>query len=137
MKEAFERFKSAVLIDGMEYSEGVLRGLDALNELETTVQSEIGRLTAERDALMADADIVSYGIEMNRFKTIRVERVRQSDGSPLWAVRLDGECLNTSGEWEFEPMPSGRDGGFLTRCRFPDARAAILAARSKGKEGSE
>jgi hypothetical protein len=59
---------------------------------------------------------------------IRIARARQMDGSVKWAVRNRGACLNKSGEWEYEPMPSSRDEAFLARCRFDsvaDATAAL------------
>ena len=64
---------------------------------------------------------------------IKVQRTRQIEGPALWKV-VDGKgnCLNKSGEWEWEPMPSSRDDEFLSRCRFPTADAAINAARGIG-----
>ena len=61
---------------------------------------------------------------------LRIERCLQRDGSFKWAVRLRGDVLNKQGEWEFEPRHSGRDDGFIERCRFDSARAAIDAALS-------
>jgi len=64
---------------------------------------------------------------------IKVQRTRQIEGPALWKV-VDGKgnCLNKSGEWEWEPMPSSRDDEFLSRCRFPTAAAAIDAVRGIG-----
>ncbi len=64
---------------------------------------------------------------------IKVQRTRQIEGPALWKV-VDGKgnCLNKSGEWEWEPMPSSRDDEFLSRCRFPTADAAINAVRGIG-----
>lgn len=58
----------------------------------------------------------------------KIQRTRQLDGSTLWKVSRSGECLNKSGEWEWEPMPSGRDDEFLARCRFASAQEAIDSA---------
>lgn len=69
---------------------------------------------------------------------IRVQRTRQIEGPALWKV-VDGRgnCLNKSGEWEWEPMPSSRDAEFLSRCRFPTADAAIERAHGiTPKEGT-
>lgn len=41
-------------------------------------------------------------------------------GAGLWAVVADGcGVLNADGDIEHEPSPSHRDGGFLSRTRFP------------------
>lgn len=40
---------------------------------------------------------------------ITICEARQMDGTLRYAVRQAGACLNKSGEWEFEPMPSSRD----------------------------
>ena len=40
-----------------------------------------------------------------------------------WAVRWMGECLNSDGEWEYEPIPSSREDDFFARCRFPEQEA--------------
>lgn len=60
---------------------------------------------------------------------IMIDRCRQMDGSIKYAVRQSGACLNRSGEWEYEPIPSSRDDEFLARCRFDtweDAAKAIV-----------
>lgn len=54
----------------------------------------------------------------------KIEAARQRDGSTKWAVRRQGEVLGRDGVWEWEPMPSGRDGGFLGRCRFDTPQEA-------------
>jgi hypothetical protein len=54
----------------------------------------------------------------------RIEACKQLDGSIKWAVRKGCGCLNTEGQEEYEPMPSGRDDEFLSRCRFPSAEIA-------------
>lgn len=59
---------------------------------------------------------------------IRVERVQQLDGPPLWAVRQGSFALATDGRWEKEPLPSSRSAAFLQRCRFPTLSAAWDAA---------
>jgi hypothetical protein len=65
-----------------------------------------------------------------------IEQVRQSGGGVLWAVRRNGNCLNKAGEFEWEPMPSHRDDGFLARCRFETAEVAIAAAQAAIKAGA-
>lgn len=51
-------------------------------------------------------------------------------GRGLHGVYWMGRCLSRSGEWDWEPMPSGREGGWLAEHRFalPDALAAARAA---------
>lgn len=45
-----------------------------------------------------------------------------------WAIRRGGgECLANDGEWEIEPMPSGRDEEFMERCRFDTIEEAMCA----------
>lgn len=69
---------------------------------------------------------------------IRIERARQMSGPDLWAVRYRGDVLNKQGEWEWEPMPSGRDEDFLARARFATSDEAIAAAirAREGKGGA-
>ena len=35
-----------------------------------------------------------------------------------YCVRSGHNCLNTKGEWEYEPQPSSRNDAFYKRCRF-------------------
>jgi hypothetical protein len=51
-------------------------------------------------------------------------------GENAWAVKGMFEVLNSSGEWEREPSPSGRDDDFLARCRFTEEEALRLAAEA-------
>ena len=46
-----------------------------------------------------------------------------------WAVRRLSCCLNRSGEWEREPIPSSRDDAFYRRCRFDSFDEAAEAAK--------
>lgn len=54
----------------------------------------------------------------------KLERCRQRDGSYRWAIRRYGDCMNSDGEWEYEPQPSSRDDSFMDRCRFNSAEDA-------------
>lgn len=47
------------------------------------------------------------------------------DGSDHWAIVEHGCCLNKSGEWELEPIPSSRDDAFYARCRWHRAQEAL------------
>lgn len=52
-----------------------------------------------------------------------------------YAVRNGlGRCLNKSGEWELEPMPSSRDDAFYERCRFDSFAAAEAAMAGEGED---
>ena len=56
---------------------------------------------------------------------VRLECVKQMDGSDMWAIREKGCCLNKQGEWEIEPIPSSRTSAFYKRCRWNSAEAAL------------
>ncbi len=79
-------------------------------------------------ALPDGVHIQSYRVGDDQIIPTTVERVRQLGGIEKWAVRNAGNCLNKSGEWEWEPMPSSRDDEFLARCRFDSLNEAIDAA---------
>lgn len=51
------------------------------------------------------------------------------DGMERWAVRNSGRCLNVSGEWEREPIPSSRTDEWLAEHRFTRHEAANLAGQ--------
>jgi hypothetical protein len=57
---------------------------------------------------------------------LSVERTRWDRDQ--WAVRWKGRCLRSDGQWEFEPIPSSRDDGFIRRSRFP-LREALQRAQ--------
>jgi len=93
----------------------------------------------ERAAKVSGAVVSAYslpGLDGSKIDEIRVERARQMNGGALWAVRYRGDVLNKQGEWEWEPMPSGRDEAFLARARFNSAEEAIAAAIRGGGQGS-
>jgi len=66
---------------------------------------------------------------------IKIQRAGQINGPDLWKVAYFGDVLNKKGQWEWEPMPSGRDDEFLARCRFASAQEAIDAAIASTQEG--
>lgn len=80
------------------------------------------------NASSAKAVVSAYAIDLSARESVRIERAVQIAGPAKWAVRLNGDCLNRAGEWEWEPMPSGRDDDFLARCRFDTDQEAIDAA---------
>jgi hypothetical protein len=48
-------------------------------------------------------------------------------GHDRWAIRLRGRCLNTDGQWDYEPIPSERDDDWLTAHRYDRDIAIGLA----------
>lgn len=98
------------------------------------------RAATERAAKVERADgaiVAAYALPTvpGAIDQIRIERARQMFGPDLWAVRYRGDVLNKAGEWEWEPMPSGRDEEFLARARFDNAEEAIAAAIRNGGAG--
>lgn len=91
---------------------------------------------AEREQQAPPGLVVSAYRVGSGIDPIRVERVGQVSGPDKWAVRHRNNCLSRSGEWEWEPMPSGRDDDFIARCRFDTADEACSAAiRARGAQG--
>ena len=79
---------------------------------------------------LPQAKIASYalGEPTNPFDQVTLEAMPQRDGRLLWAIRnASRSCLNKSGQWEFEPMPSSRDDAFLQRCRWDTPEKAYKA----------
>ncbi len=74
-----------------------------------------------------DASVVVESYSLENDPDVIIRRVRQRDGAHLWAIRSGACCLNKSGEWEDEPIPSSRDDAFISRCRFDTAAVAIDA----------
>lgn len=48
-------------------------------------------------------------------------------GRGLWAVLRHGSCLSTSGDWDWEHIPSEREDEWLAEHRFSMERALELA----------
>lgn len=69
---------------------------------------------------MLHAEICAYELPDGT----HLARCRHRDGGFRWVVRRDGSCLNSDGEFEYEPMPSSRDDDFLARCRFATVEGA-------------
>ena len=117
-------------------TEGLLAGMPlyTADQLRAAMQS-----VAERAAKKEREDgavVAAYALPApaRAHDEIRIERARQMSGPDLWAVRYRGDVLNKQGEWEWEPMPSGRDDAFLGRTRFATADEAIAAA-IRAREG--
>jgi len=145
-----ERFYDASDAHRMNCHLSYVQGVGPVPEpLYTATQMREAILAAtERAAKLDGAVIAAYALpapDGRQIDEIRIERARQMDGGALWAVRFRGDVLNKNGEWEWEPMPSGRDEDFLTRARFDIAEEAIAAAiraaaastgRGEGGEGA-
>src|SRR5215510_3056134 len=65
---------------------------------------------------------------------IFIEEVGQDDGSVKFAVRMRQFDLNKSGQWDFAPTPSNRDGAYVILhrwdCLETAKEAATLAAKA-------
>jgi hypothetical protein len=100
------------------------------------------RAATERAAKQERADgvlISAYALPVaaSVIDHVRIERASQMAGPDLWAVRFRGDVLNKQGDWEWEPMPSGRDDDFIERARFSTAEEGIAAAiRASGGMGA-
>lgn len=60
---------------------------------------------------------------------VRLCRRRQLEGDDKWAIYKRSWVLSRDGEWEFEPLPSGRDDAFIARCRFDTPQEALAIYR--------
>lgn len=75
---------------------------------------------------MDNLKVLSYELEAwGEVIEVRLELVKQLDGSERWAIREGGAVLSKGGKWEFEPIPSSRTKSFLNRCRFGSAEEAL------------
>ena len=49
----------------------------------------------------------------------------ESRGKSGWAITKGAVCLNKSGEWEYEPMPSHRTDAFIKHTRWATPQEAF------------
>lgn len=86
---------------------------------------------AERSASAATVKVSAYTVSRipddNVNHTVWSITV-EAAGHGRWAVRRIGACLNKSGEWEYEPLPSARTEKWLKTVRWDNADDAIAAA---------
>jgi hypothetical protein len=73
---------------------------------------------------------------------IRIEAVKQADGSTLYAVRQANACLALDGTWFYESTPSEETRwlvhgceAFRKACRFPTWEQAALAVDKQPPAG--
>lgn len=50
-------------------------------------------------------------------------------GGDLWGVFRGGQCLSTSGKWDWEPLPSARTKNWITNHRFSESDALAAALK--------
>jgi hypothetical protein len=112
-------------------------GDDPKEKVKELIEWAVTIATDPRVAEQAGVVIDAYALPPKRplDSGVKIQRARQLEGPDLWAVRYSSDCLNKSGEWEWEPMPSSRGDAFLARCRFATADEAIRAALAADKKG--
>jgi hypothetical protein len=113
-------------------------GDDPKEKVKELIEWAVTIATDPRVAGQAGVVIDAYAMPPKRplDSGVKIQRARQLEGPDLWAVRYSSDCLNKSGEWEWEPMPSSRDDAFIARCRFATADEAIRAALAADKKGN-
>ncbi len=84
----------------------------------------------ELEEALSTVEVFRMGADW-RGSAITVERRAEDQ----WAICQGGACLNTYGEWEFEPMPGSRNEEFIARARFPldEAKRRAREVLNKGK----
>lgn len=76
-------------------------------------------------------EVTQYCVHHEPYRSsVFVQGAWQPDGSLRWKIIHGNVVLNKSGEWEFEPMPSGRDDAFYQRTRWETAGEAAAAWKS-------
>lgn len=103
--------------------EGRTQGADeAWNEAGKYAQGLRGRVDQLEQFAIPGCTITEYSTG----NEISVRSARQRDGSIKWkVVDQGGNVLSLDGQWQFEPMPSGRTDEFLRMHRFSSAREAL------------
>lgn len=80
---------------------------------------------------LADLESASeFIVGGNKHRPVRVEKRIDREGIARWAVRRAGNVLGLDGEWEYEPISSGRDDDSITKYRFSTREAATAAAKN-------
>jgi len=85
------------------------------------IQEQLKEISNELDAKIAPT---KYRVGSERLYI-------EERGNDLWAVTDGSSVLNTDGQWEWEPSPSGRDDDFIARTRFSFSEAKRLAMEHK------
>ncbi|PXX41135.1 MULTISPECIES: hypothetical protein [Burkholderia] len=105
----------------------------AATAIDTLLSELEAREAHRRDALPDGVQVSEYCLASG----VAVIRTAQRSGPDKWKVIEGSHCLNKSGEWEYEPLPSSRTDEFLARCRFDSAQEAIDAALAQRQEGED
>jgi hypothetical protein len=71
------------------------------------------------------AEYVLWEDPRGEMPDVRLCRVRQRSGPPLWAIRIEGSSLRKDGSFAHEPPPSNRDDEFTANYRFAIPEDAI------------
>ena len=74
---------------------------------------------------MIDLLPLSWLIERDGSQFIKLDRCISDEKPDTFAIRHCGDCLNKSGQWEYEPMPPHREDDFYERCRFASIEEAM------------
>lgn len=53
----------------------------------------------------------------------------------LWAVTQRGQCMERSGEWQWEPIPSSRDEDYYAAARYDRRTALAIASAIEAARG--
>ena len=53
----------------------------------------------------------------------------------LWAVTQRGQCMERSGEWQWEPIPSNRDEDYYAAARYDRDTALAIASAIEAARG--
>jgi hypothetical protein len=92
--------------------------------IKTKVETNSGAAVSSSDLVSTEYQY-RHDFESHKLDPVTFHRMN----SPFytgerWAVRRLSSCLNSDGEWEYEPMPSSRNDAFYARCRFDTLEAA-------------
>lgn len=68
---------------------------------------------------------------------LRDDRSKKMDDWKWSVTRHTGSVLNRDGEWEYEPVPSSRDDGFLARTRYSLSEAQEMAVKEHHRQAKE
>lgn len=106
--------------------------IDVTQKVKTKNKSDVPDLPKPEE-MLAHALKFSFGTARERLD-IECRSGNPAEPGSRWAVVMGGSnVLNSRGEWEYEPSPSGRDKRFLKRTRF-DLKTAWHMAEEVAKE---
>ena len=84
------------------------------------IDTEYRRMTDRPKLDHLDLPVLAYDAGSG----VRIEAVEQKDGSTRWVAKDGESVLADDLRWEWQPMPSSRDEGFMERTRLDTAAAA-------------